>query len=91
MHTKDRKWTPRKTVQNWLSKRPRKIADQMDLISAILKMVNIPQELALYDFYIPSERVREITMTAVQEVRKEYPSYMPEVPPLVKEFLNSGS
>ena len=88
MHTKDRKWTPRKTVQNWLSKRPRKIADQQDLIGAILKQTNIPQELALFDFYILTEKVREITAQAVQEVRKEYPSYTPEVPSVVKEMLN---
>ena len=87
-YTPSRKWTPRKTVQNWLSKRPRKIADQQDLISAVLKTVNIPQELSLYDFYIPTERIREITLVAVQKVRKEYPSYCPEVPPVVKEFLN---
>lgn len=88
MYTSSRKWTPRKTVQNWLSKRPRKIADQQDLISAVLKAVNIPQELALYDFYIPTERVREITAAAVEQVRQEYPSYVPEVPPVVREWLN---
>ena len=87
-YTKERKWTPRKTVQNWLFQRPRKIADHQDLISAILKQVNIPQELALYDFYIPTERIREITVTAVEQVRREYPSYCPEVPPVVREWLN---
>lgn len=87
-YTPSRKWTPRKAIQTWLSQRPRKIADQQDLISAILKSVNIPQELALFDFYIPTEKVREITITAVQQVRREYPSYVPEVPPIVKEWLN---
>ena len=87
-YTPSRKWTPRKTVQTWLSQRPRKIADQQDLISAVLKSVNIPQELTLYDFYIPSEKIREITAAAVQQVRQEYPSYCPEVPPVVREWLN---
>ena len=84
-----RQWNPRKVTQDWLKKRPDKDKDLQGLMEAILTQVNIPQELALYDFYNPSPRIREITIQAVQEIRKEYPTFTPKVPPVVKELLNT--
>ncbi len=82
-------WTPRPIVEQWLDRQPGRETDQAVILDAIIRKANQPQEIQPYDFYIPTQHIRRLTYKAFETLKRQYPDYIPDVNPVVREqFLN---
>ncbi len=82
-------WKPRPLITQWLQRQPGRETDQTVILDTIIKKANQPQEIREYDFYIPTQHVRRLTFKAYEKIRRQYPDYMPDVNPIIRDqFLN---